>query len=240
MHCPPWPLSIWFSLLCYRKNKLQFGIFEECILLIFTTFASRDILKCFSPTPLSSTETEWWRKKWTYNWTCSIFSSRFLLATLTSYSADSAAEREDSAKYPSDGYHSSSLNLWQQSGRPVVASTSSSCVVAGSGTNDSLLYRAEDNMSASTYSLNKLHPDRGPGSAHSSGSTHSITLNLIPRPNSVAGKISDVTGLWPCVNQVISSPALHTSFPVRKEMHHFFLTMVNLTETISTWSRIIY
>ncbi|KAM6905658.1 protein TANC2 [Xenentodon cancila] len=113
-----------------------------------------------------------------------------IIATLTSYSADSAAEREDASKYPSDGYHSSSLNLWQQSGRPVVASTSSSCVVAGSGANGSLLYRAEDNMSASTYSLNKLHPDRGPGSTRSSGSTHSITLNLIPRPNSVAATSS--------------------------------------------------
>ncbi|XP_061567038.1 protein TANC2 isoform X2 [Cololabis saira] len=112
-----------------------------------------------------------------------------IIATLTSYSADSAAERDDGSRFPADGYHSNSLHLWQQ-GRPVVASTSSSCVVTGSGTNDSLLCRAEDNMSASTYSLNKLHPDRGPGSTPDRGSTHSITLNLIPRPNSVAATSS--------------------------------------------------
>ncbi|XP_041826409.1 protein TANC2-like isoform X2 [Melanotaenia boesemani] len=113
-----------------------------------------------------------------------------IIATLTSYSADSAAEREEGAKYPNDCYHGSSLNLWQQGGRSVVASTSSSCVEAGGNMNNSLLYRVEDNMSASTYSLNKLHPDRGPGSARSSDSAHSVTLNLIPRPNSVAATSS--------------------------------------------------
>ncbi|KAI3359383.1 hypothetical protein L3Q82_002886 [Scortum barcoo] len=113
-----------------------------------------------------------------------------IIATLTSYSAESAAERDDGAKYPSDGYQGSSLNLWQQGGWPVVASTSSSSMVAAGGVNDSFLYRAEDNMAASTYSLNKLHPDRGPGSARSSGSTHSIPLYLMPRPNSVAATSS--------------------------------------------------
>ncbi|XP_008293598.1 protein TANC2 [Stegastes partitus] len=103
-----------------------------------------------------------------------------IIATLTSYSADSAAERDDSPKYPSDCYHGSSLNLWQQGGRPVVASTSSSCMAAAGSANDCFLYRVEDHMAASTYSLNKLHPDRGPGS------THSIPLYLMPRPNSVA------------------------------------------------------
>ncbi|XP_035511503.1 protein TANC2 [Morone saxatilis] len=112
-----------------------------------------------------------------------------IIATLTSYSAESAAERDGSAKYPSDSYHGSSLNLWQQVGRPVVASTSSSCMVAGRA-NDGFLYRVEDNMAASTYSLNKLHPDQGPGSARSSGSTHSIPLYLMPRPNSVAATSS--------------------------------------------------
>uniref|UniRef100_UPI0037E91287 protein TANC2-like n=1 Tax=Semicossyphus pulcher TaxID=241346 RepID=UPI0037E91287 len=110
-----------------------------------------------------------------------------IIATLTSYSADSAAEREDGNKYPGDGYHGSSLNLWQQGGRPVVSSNSSSCMVAAGRVNDGFLYRMEDNMSASTYSLNKLHPDRGPGS---SGSTHSIPLYLMPRPNSVAATCS--------------------------------------------------
>ncbi|XP_021171417.2 protein TANC2 isoform X1 [Fundulus heteroclitus] len=113
-----------------------------------------------------------------------------IIATLTSYSADSAAEREDGTKYPGDSYHGSSLNLWQQEGRPVVASTSSSCVRAGGRPNGSSLYRMEDSLSASTYSLNKLHPNRGPSSARSSGSAHSITLNLIPRPNSVAATSS--------------------------------------------------
>ncbi|CAG5898161.1 unnamed protein product [Menidia menidia] len=108
-----------------------------------------------------------------------------IIATLTSYSANSAAEREDGAKYPSNCYHGSSLNLWQQGGRPVVNSTSSSSVLAVGGTNDCLLYRADDNMSASTYSLNQ-----GQASARSSSSTHSVTLNLIPRPNSVAATSS--------------------------------------------------
>uniref|UniRef100_A0A8C4IHS8 Tetratricopeptide repeat, ankyrin repeat and coiled-coil containing 2a n=1 Tax=Dicentrarchus labrax TaxID=13489 RepID=A0A8C4IHS8_DICLA len=112
-----------------------------------------------------------------------------IIATLTSYSAESAAERDGCAKYPSDSYHGSSLNLWHQVGRPVVASTSSSCMVAGR-VNDGFLYRVEDNMAASTYSLNKLHPDQGPGSARSSGSTHSIPLYLMPRPNSVAATSS--------------------------------------------------
>ncbi|KAG8006701.1 Protein TANC2, partial [Nibea albiflora] len=85
-----------------------------------------------------------------------------IIATLTSYSAESAAERDDGTKYPADGYHGSSLNLWQQVGRPVVASTSSSSMVAAGRANDGFLYRVEDNMAASTYSLNKLHPDRGP------------------------------------------------------------------------------
>ncbi|TDH03510.1 hypothetical protein EPR50_G00163540 [Perca flavescens] len=113
-----------------------------------------------------------------------------IIATLTSYSAESAAERDDSGKDPGDGYRGSSLNLWQQGGRPVVASSSSSCMAAVGSTNDGSLYRAEDIMAASTYSLNKLHPDRGPGSALSSGSTHSIPLYLMPRPNSVAATSS--------------------------------------------------
>ncbi|XP_072299762.1 protein TANC2 isoform X2 [Eucyclogobius newberryi] len=104
-----------------------------------------------------------------------------IIATLTSYSAESAVERHDSCKYHGNGFHGSSLNLWQQGGgRHVVASSSSSSMVAPRGGNNGFLYRNDDNMSASTYSLNKLHPDR------SSGSTHSIPLYLMPRPNSVA------------------------------------------------------
>lgn len=59
-------------------------------------------------------------------------------------------------------------------------------------------------MAASTYSLNKLHPDRGPGSSHSPGSTLSIPLYLMPRPNSVAGKMVNVWVRSACVNQVVS------------------------------------
>ena len=156
-----------------------------------------------------------------------------LPATLTSYSAESAAERDDNTKYPSDGYHGSNQNLWQQVGRPVVAPTSSSYVIAEGTVNDGFLYSAEDNMAASTYSLNKLHPDRATGSVYSLGSTHSIPLYLMPRPNSVAGKMACVcvcvcararVCACVCVNQVVSSPAVysHTLFPVRKEVHDSF------------------
>ncbi|XP_029364330.1 protein TANC2 [Echeneis naucrates] len=112
-----------------------------------------------------------------------------IIATLTSYSAESAAEQDNSAKCSGDGYHGSSFNL-RQGGRTVVASTSSSCMVATGNPNDGFLYRVDDNMAASTYSLNKLHPDRGVGAAQSSGSTHSIPLYLMPRPNSVAATSS--------------------------------------------------
>ncbi|XP_057716881.1 protein TANC2 [Corythoichthys intestinalis] len=112
-----------------------------------------------------------------------------IIATLTSYSAESAAERDDNIKHPSDGYHGSSLKLWRQGGRPVVASTSSSCMIAPGGSTDDFLYRVEDNK-ASTCSLNKLHPDWGQDSNHLSGSTHSIPLYLMPRPNSVAASSS--------------------------------------------------
>ncbi|XP_056264059.1 protein TANC2-like isoform X2 [Pseudoliparis swirei] len=99
-----------------------------------------------------------------------------IIATLTSCSADSAAERDAGGGNPVHGYRGSSLNLWQQGGRPVAASNSSSMVAAGSAANG-FPYRAEDTMAASTYSLNKLHPDWAPGSA---------PLYLMPRPNSVA------------------------------------------------------
>ncbi|XP_028301823.1 protein TANC2-like isoform X2 [Gouania willdenowi] len=84
-----------------------------------------------------------------------------IIATLTSYSADSAAEREDGNSYPGIRYHGSSSNLWQQGAGPVLSSSVM--------------------MDGSTHSLHKLHPN-----VHSSGSTHSIPLFLMPRPNSVA------------------------------------------------------
>lgn len=51
---------------------------------------------------------------------------------------------------------------------------------------DSFLYRLDENMAASTYSLNKI-PERNLESL-SSHSAHSIPLYLLPRPNSVAGE----------------------------------------------------
>lgn len=51
---------------------------------------------------------------------------------------------------------------------------------------DSFLYRVDENMTASTYSLNKI-PERSLESM-SSHSAHSIPLYLMPRPNSVAGE----------------------------------------------------
>uniref|UniRef100_A0A3B5RE61 Tetratricopeptide repeat, ankyrin repeat and coiled-coil containing 2 n=1 Tax=Xiphophorus maculatus TaxID=8083 RepID=A0A3B5RE61_XIPMA len=120
-------------------------------------------------------------------------------AMLTSYSADSAVERDDGTKCSTDGYNGSSLNIWQQEGQPVVASTLSSSARSTSRTNGSSMYRIEESLYASTYSLNKLHPNRGSSCSRSSGSTHSIALNLIPRPNSVAGKMT-VFDFTPALN----------------------------------------
>ncbi|XP_015250504.1 PREDICTED: protein TANC2-like isoform X2 [Cyprinodon variegatus] len=107
-----------------------------------------------------------------------------IMATLTSYSAETVAEPEDGARQSIDSCHGS--NHWQQEGRPVVASVSTVCVRDGSQPNSSSLYWIEDSLSTSTYSLNKLNPHQGPNSSYFSGSNHCITLNLIPRPNSVA------------------------------------------------------
>lgn len=86
-----------------------------------------------------------------------------LLATLTSYS-----ENADRSGKHSDG---SRLKL-RQTGK--------------SSGGDSFLYRVDENMAASTYSLNKI-PERS--LEHSaSHSAHSIPLYLMPRPNSVAGE----------------------------------------------------
>lgn len=87
----------------------------------------------------------------------------FLLATLTSYS-----ENADRGGKHGDG---SRLKL-RQTGK--------------SSGGDSFLYRVDENMAASTYSLNKI-PERS--LEHStSHSAHSIPLYLMPRPNSVAGE----------------------------------------------------
>ncbi|KAK3532635.1 hypothetical protein QTP86_027369 [Hemibagrus guttatus] len=88
-----------------------------------------------------------------------------IIATLTSYS-----ENADRAGKHNDG---SRLKL-RQTGK--------------SSGGDSFLYRVDENMAASTYSLNKI-PERS--LEHStSHSAHSIPLYLMPRPNSVAATSS--------------------------------------------------
>ncbi|XP_054880457.1 protein TANC2-like isoform X2 [Poeciliopsis prolifica] len=99
-------------------------------------------------------------------------------------------EREDGTKCSSNSHHGSTLSICQQEDLPVVASTLSSSVRSTSRTNGSSMYRIEDSLYASTYSLNKLHPNRGSSCSRSSGSSHFIALNLIPRPNSVAATSS--------------------------------------------------
>lgn len=85
-------------------------------------------------------------------------------ATLTSYSEN----MERGGKY-GEGSRGN-LKLWQSQKSGM----------------DSFLYRVDENMTASTYSLNKI-PERNLESM-SSHSAHSIPLYLMPRPNSVAGE----------------------------------------------------
>ncbi|XP_052399159.1 protein TANC2 isoform X1 [Carassius gibelio] len=90
-----------------------------------------------------------------------------IIATLTSYSENA----EHGGKH-SEGSRGS-LKLWQ-------AQKSMGA--------DAFLYRVDENMAASTYSLNKI-PERS--LEHSiSHSAHSIPLYLMPRPNSVAATSS--------------------------------------------------
>ncbi|KAM3863755.1 protein TANC2 [Diretmus argenteus] len=102
-----------------------------------------------------------------------------IIATFTSCSAESAAQRGGGNRYHGDSCRGSRLKA-----------TSSSCTGAAGSVSDGFLYVVEDNKAASTYSLNKLHPDRGIDSARTSSSTHSIPLYLMPRPNSVAATSS--------------------------------------------------
>lgn len=88
----------------------------------------------------------------------------FVAATLTSYSEN----MERGGKY-GEGSRGN-LKLWQSQKSGM----------------DSYLYRVDENMTASTYSLNKI-PERNLDSM-SSHSAHSIPLYLMPRPNSVAGE----------------------------------------------------
>ncbi|XP_076121973.1 protein TANC2 [Alosa pseudoharengus] len=102
-----------------------------------------------------------------------------IIATLTSYSEN--AER--GGKH-SDGGRGS-LKLWQ------TQKSSGAAMGMGLGMGlggDSFLYRVDENMAASTYSLNKI-PERSLDHA-SSHSAHSIPLYLMPRPNSVAATSS--------------------------------------------------
>ncbi|XP_035253568.1 protein TANC2-like isoform X4 [Anguilla anguilla] len=89
-----------------------------------------------------------------------------IIATLTSYSEN--VERGGKHGEGSRG----NLKLWQSQKLGV----------------DSYLYRVDENMTASTYSLNKI-PERNLDTM-SSHSVHSIPLYLMPRPNSVAATSS--------------------------------------------------
>ncbi|KAJ4948883.1 hypothetical protein JOQ06_020406 [Pogonophryne albipinna] len=90
-----------------------------------------------------------------------------IIATLTSYSEN----MERGGKY-GEGSRGN-LKLWQSQKSGM----------------DSFLYRVDENMTASTYSLNKI-PERNLESM-SSHSAHSIPLYLMPRPNSVAVQLDD-------------------------------------------------
>uniref|UniRef100_A0A8C5AYF8 Tetratricopeptide repeat, ankyrin repeat and coiled-coil containing 2b n=1 Tax=Gadus morhua TaxID=8049 RepID=A0A8C5AYF8_GADMO len=90
-----------------------------------------------------------------------------IIATLTSYSEN--VERGGKYGGGGDGCRGN-MKLWQPQKSGM----------------DSLLYRVDENMTASTYSLNKI-PERSLESM-SSHSAHSIPLYLMPRPNSVAGE----------------------------------------------------
>ncbi|XP_026170490.1 protein TANC2 isoform X2 [Mastacembelus armatus] len=89
-----------------------------------------------------------------------------IIATLTSYSEN----MERGSKYVEGSR--GNLKLWQSQKSGM----------------DSFLYRVDENMTASTYSLNKI-PERSLESM-SSHSAHSIPLYLMPRPNSVAATSS--------------------------------------------------
>ncbi|KAJ8284474.1 hypothetical protein COCON_G00033240 [Conger conger] len=89
-----------------------------------------------------------------------------IIATLTSYSEN--AERGGKHGEGSRG----SLKLWQSQKSGM----------------DSCLYRVDENMTASTYSLNKI--PEGNLESISSHSVQSIPLYLMPRPNSVAATSS--------------------------------------------------
>ncbi|XP_053555750.1 protein TANC2 isoform X2 [Bombina bombina] len=91
-----------------------------------------------------------------------------IIATLTSYS-----ENLDRSKYGAESRDSGSRG----------------CVKQGQKSSmDSCLYRVDENIMASTFSLNKI-PERGLDTALSQ-SVQSIPLYLMPRPNSVAATSS--------------------------------------------------
>uniref|UniRef100_A0A672P161 Tetratricopeptide repeat, ankyrin repeat and coiled-coil containing 2 n=1 Tax=Sinocyclocheilus grahami TaxID=75366 RepID=A0A672P161_SINGR len=87
-----------------------------------------------------------------------------IIATLTSYS-----EPMDRSGKHGDGSRGSSLKLWH----------------SHRSTLDSSLYRVDENMAASTYSLNKI-----PETSSAHYSSHPTPLYLMPRPNSVAATSS--------------------------------------------------
>ncbi|XP_072417958.1 protein TANC2-like isoform X1 [Chiloscyllium punctatum] len=94
-----------------------------------------------------------------------------IIATLTSYS-----ENVERSKYGGESSKESSSR------------TSSKLWHAQKSALDSCLYRVDENISGSTFSLNKF-PERNLETV-SSQSVHSIPLYLMPRPNSVAATSS--------------------------------------------------
>ncbi|XP_077357706.1 protein TANC2 isoform X1 [Festucalex cinctus] len=97
-----------------------------------------------------------------------------IIATLTSYSENMERGGGGGGGKHGGGTEGSrgNLKLWQSQKSGM----------------DSFLYRVDENMTASTYSLNKI-PERSLESM-SSHSAHSIPLYLMPRPNSVAATSS--------------------------------------------------
>lgn len=114
-------------------------------------------------------------------------------ATLTSYSEN----MERGGKY-GEGLRGN-LKLWQSQKSGM----------------DSFLYRVDENMTASTYSLNKI-PERSLESM-SSHSAHSIPLYLMPRPNSVAGESFP----FPLLVQRLKLVNIHAVNPLCRSRIHF-------------------
>ncbi|KAK0135714.1 Protein TANC2 [Merluccius polli] len=117
-----------------------------------------------------------------------------IIATLTSYS-----ENVERGKYGGGDSCRGNMKLWQPQKSGM----------------DSLLYRVDENMTASTYSLNKI-PERSLESM-SSHSAHSIPLYLMPRPNSVAATSSAHLEDLAYLDEQRHAPPLRTSLRMPRQ-----------------------